>query len=53
MSDKVLFFRGKKVDDMDREALIEAVKFGAHMIETLEFEKKHEREFLLGLRDSV
>ena len=42
----VATFMGKRVEDMSREELIEALNFAANEIQRLIKEKQHERDFI-------
>ena len=44
--DTVITFMGKRVEDMSREELIEALNFAANEIQRLTKEKQHERDFI-------
>ena len=43
---KIVMYRGKRIEDMSREELIEALNFAANEIQRLMAEKQHERDFI-------
>lgn len=47
--DKIVMYRGRRIDKMSREELIEALNIAVRQIELLAKQKQHERDTLLGL----
>ena len=47
---KVIEFRGRRIDEMSKEELIEVIQFASEEIEHIRNDSIRQREFLLSLR---